>query len=52
MKAYKESVNRDVLKYGFANRVIKQWNKLPEYVISANSINSFKNKLDTCLKEI
>jgi hypothetical protein len=52
MKLYKERVNRDVLKYSFANRVIEQWNKLPEDVISANSINSFKNKLDKCLKEI
>jgi len=52
MKLYKERVNRDVLKYSFANRVIEQWNKLPENVISANSINSFKNKLDKYLKEI
>ena len=52
MKLYKERVNRDVLKYSFANRVIEQWNKLPEDVISANSINSFKNKLDKYLKEI
>jgi hypothetical protein len=52
MKFYKERVNRDVLKYSFANRVIEQWNKLPEDVISGNSINSFKNKLEKYLKEI
>ena len=50
MKLYKDRVNRDVLKYSFANRVIEQWNRLPEEVISANSINSFKNKVDKYLK--
>ena len=43
MKLYKDRVNRDILKYSFAIRVIEQWNKLPEKVISASSINSFQN---------
>ena len=47
---YKDRVNRDVLKYSFANRFFKQWNRLPEEVTSANSINSFKNKVDTYLR--
>ena len=51
IKLYKDRVNRDVLKYSFANRVIKQWNKLPEKVISASSINSFKTKIDKYLRE-
>jgi hypothetical protein len=51
MKLYKDRVNRDVLKYSFANRVIEQWNKLPEKVISASSINSFKTKIDKYLRE-
>ena len=50
MKLYKNRVNRDVLKYSFANRVTEQWNRLPEEVISANSINSFKNRVDKYLK--
>jgi len=33
LKLYKDRVNRDVLKYSFANRVIEQWNTLPEKVI-------------------
>ena len=37
MKLYKFRVNRDVLKFGFANRVIEQWNKLPETVVNVNS---------------
>jgi len=51
MKLYKDRVNRDVLKYSFVNTVIEQWNKLPEKVISASSINSFKNKIDKYLTE-
>ena len=47
MKLYKDRVNSDVLKYSFANRGIE----LPEEVISANSINTFKNKVDKYLKK-
>jgi hypothetical protein len=50
LKLYKDRVNKDVLKYSFANRVVEKWNKLPEKVINANSINSFKNNLDKFLK--
>ena len=50
-KLNKDRVNGDVLKYSFANRVIEQWNRLPEEVISANSINKFKNKVDKYLKQ-
>ena len=49
MKLYKERVIKDVCKYSFVNRVIDQWNSLPEEVISATSINSFKNRLDKFL---
>jgi ribonucleases P/MRP protein subunit RPP40 len=46
MKSYKDRVNRDVLKYSFANRIFEQWNRLPEEVVSASSINSFTNEVD------
>ena len=35
---------------GTDNGVIEQWNKLPETVVNVNSVNTFKNKLDTFLK--
>ena len=35
--------------WSFWTRVIDQWYSLPEDVISANSINIFKNMLDTFL---
>lgn len=49
MKLYKERVYKDVLKYSFGNRTIDQWNKLPENVINATSINMFKNRIDKFL---
>ena len=48
-KSYKARVNKDVLKFSFGNRVVDQWNMLPEEVIRAISINSFKNRLDNYL---
>jgi len=51
MKLYKDRVNKDVLKFSFANRIIEQWNKLPGTVVNVNNINSFKNKLANILRE-
>jgi hypothetical protein len=50
MKLYKERVNKNVLKFSFGNRIIDKWNKLPEEVINVNCINTFKNRLDTYLR--
>ena len=33
--------------YSFTHRVVNDWNSLPEEVISAPSINAFKNRLDS-----
>ena len=49
MKLYKERVNREVLKDSFGNRVIGQWNNLPEEVINATSMNMFKSRLNKYL---
>ena len=32
----------------FSQRTVKHWNSLPEHVVSASSVNSFKNRLDSC----
>ena len=37
----------DVRKYSFCIRVVNIWNSLPNSVITATSVNSFKNRLDT-----
>ena len=36
----------DVRKYFFSQRVINEWNSLPEDVVLAKSVNAFKNGLD------
>ena len=37
---------RDVRKYSFKCRVTDQWNNLPNVVVDAPSLNTFKNQLD------
>ena len=37
---------KDIGKNWFTNRVVDQWNKLSKYVVDANSIESFKWRLD------
>ena len=32
--------------YSFCYRVVNVWNSLPDYVVEADSVNSFKNRLD------
>mgnify|MGYP003530657466 FL=1 len=36
----------DVRKTFFSQRVVTEWNKLPQEVIEATSTNNFKNRLD------
>ena len=36
----------DLCKYNFTVRVISRWNSLPTHVITADSVDSFKNRLD------
>jgi len=36
----------DLRKYYFANRVVNMWNSLSSYVVSAESVNCIKNRLD------
>jgi hypothetical protein len=46
-KRYCIELNKsNIRKNFFTNRVLKIWNKLDEEIINANSVNSFKNKLD------
>jgi len=36
---------RCVTKYSFCYRVVNVWNSLPDYVVEADSVNSFKSRL-------
>ena len=38
-------------KFNFTNWVIPVWNSLPNHVVSADTINTFKNRLDKFLSD-
>ena len=46
LKIKKERCSRDIRKYSFTNRVVDLWNSLPEYIVKANSVHQFENRLD------
>ena len=41
-----DHVHYNLRKYFFTNRVTCTWNSLPDSVIEASSVNSFKNRID------
>ena len=41
----------DIRKHYFSNRVVSAWNSLPRDVVAAESINSFKARLDKFIKK-
>jgi len=40
----------DLRKYFFTNRVANNWNSLPSHVVHADTLNSFKSRLDNFWK--
>ena len=42
----KEQCRLDMRKYSFSQRVINEWNKLPNDCVNASSVNMFKNIID------
>jgi len=42
MKLVNSRCHYDLRKYSFAVRVVNIWNSLPDSVISANNVNTFK----------
>jgi len=51
-KLHKRRFRSNVGKYSFGNRVVDEWNSLPEKVVMAESINMFKRHLDHYLGHI
>ena len=45
-KIVKNSFRLDVRNNFFSNRVVDTWNELPQYVVDAETVNSFKARLD------
>ena len=48
-KLKKHPFKTEKFKHFFTNRVTNLWNSLPDKVVNASSINTFKNKLDSHL---
>jgi len=46
LKLYKRHCRLDARKFFFSQRVVNSWNSLPQRVIEAPSVNSFKKRLD------
>ena len=42
----KNRTKYDLCKFCFANRIVNIWNSLPCYVVSAETVNCFKTRLD------
>ena len=45
----KEQYMLDMRKYSFSQRVINEWNKLPNDCVNTSSVNMFKNRIDRYL---
>ncbi len=45
-KLFKYRCNSELRKHTFSHRIIDDWNSLTECIVSADSIDSFKSKLD------
>ena len=45
-KLEKSRFKKDIGKYWFGNRVVDMWNRLPSNVVGAETLNTFKNRLD------
>ena len=46
MRLEKSRVKCDLRKFSFSNRVVNIWNSLPNWVVPANTTNTFKARLD------
>jgi len=46
IKLSKQRASLDVRKFIFSQRVVNEWNLLPQEVVDAKSVNKFKNPLD------
>ena len=46
LKLFKKRSRTVLRRNFFSNRVVDQWNQLPDDVIDADTVNSFKNRLD------
>jgi len=48
-KLIQHRCHHDLRKFYFTNRVIPTWNSLSNHVVSADTVNTFENRLDEFL---
>jgi len=46
LRLEKSQVKYDLRRFGFTNRVVNTWNSLSNWVVSANTNNTFKTRFD------
>lgn len=51
-KIYKRQFRLDVRKNSFSQRIVNRWNSLPDDVVTATSVNQFKDRLNKTWKDI
>ncbi len=52
LKLTKPRANKSVRLHSFSNRVITDWNKLPEEIVATKNVLAFKSKLDKLWAEM
>jgi len=50
LKMRKDRFRLGVGKFSFGNRIVDEWNCLPQEAIESTSVNMFKNRVDCHLK--
>jgi len=45
-KLQKSASHYNLRKFSFCSRVVNTWNSLPDSVVDADTLNTFKNRLD------
>ena len=46
LEVHRSRIN--IRSHVLSQRTVKHWNALPDHVVSATSVNNFKNRLDSC----
>jgi len=46
LRLQKSHVKYDLRKFNFSNRVVNTWDNLPNWIVSANTTDTFKSRLD------
>jgi len=49
-KLLKNQYSSNIGKFSFYNKVVEQWNKFTEHVVSSCTVNTFKNRYDQFIR--